>query len=106
MDEEKILNNEPSEDELEAATGGSRDFAKEGCAATVEFDSHCWGTDGGCTVVNIKYENAPIGFRCSVCGKKQIFIDTKGSTDIMKHVYVCKNCGRIYKFGEHFKLGV
>ena len=41
---------ELSPDELGAVAGGAirnRDYLKEGCAATVEPHSTCWGTDGG-----------------------------------------------------------
>ena len=47
---------ELSLDELEAVSGGQkwgngvwvRDYSTEGCAATVEPSSNCWGTDGNC----------------------------------------------------------
>ena len=49
---------ELSLDELEDVAGG-RDWMKEGCAATVEPGSDCWGTDGGCALCNIEYTNLP-----------------------------------------------
>ena len=70
---------ELSLDELEAVSGGEefslihwgkifRDYAQEGCAATVEPDSHCWGTDGGCTAVDRFYSHKPIWVKCPDCG--------------------------------------
>ena len=55
-----------SVDELETMNGGDtvnssctsftyRSLFSEGCAATVEEDSNCWGTDGGCYYFNVRY---------------------------------------------------
>ena len=66
-------------DELDAVTGGEefslvrwgitfRDYSREGCAATVEPDSHCWGTDGGCIAVDRVYSHKPIWVKCPDCG--------------------------------------
>ena len=49
---------ELSLDELEDVAGG-RDWMAQGCAATVEPGSDCWGTDGGCDLCNIEYTNLP-----------------------------------------------
>ena len=40
-------------DELDAVAGGAkhRDWLEDGCAATVEPGSDCWGTDGGCLCI-------------------------------------------------------
>ena len=56
-----------SADELDTMSGGSegsgcsscqaRTYA-DGCAATVEKGSYCWGTDGGCVLMNVKYLDA------------------------------------------------
>ena len=61
---------ELSIDELEAVSGGveQRDYWGQGCAATVESGSDCWGTDGGCSVHNIEYKHMPNGF-CPDCGR-------------------------------------
>ena len=60
---------ELSPDELEAISGGvDRDWLTDGCAATVEPGSDCWGTDGGCSVHNIEYKHMPNGF-CPDCGR-------------------------------------
>ncbi len=63
-------------DELEAVSGGQewgncvwvRDYATEGCAATVEPSSNCWGTDGNCWVGNISYIPGPVDVKCPDCG--------------------------------------
>ncbi|MBR7045653.1 MAG: hypothetical protein IKI23_08345 [Lachnospiraceae bacterium] len=59
---------ELSIDELAAVAGGvtTRDWQSEGCAATVEKGSDCWGTDGGCTVCNISYFGVSESDRCRV----------------------------------------
>ena len=56
-----------SEDELAAISGG-RDYAKDGCAATVEPGSDCWGEDGGCVAIHYSYSHPPIAYRCKKCG--------------------------------------
>jgi len=77
--QERKAERELSLDELEAVSGGEefslihwgkifRDYAQEGCAATVEPDSHCWGTDGGCTAVDRFYSHKPIWVKCPDCG--------------------------------------
>ena len=43
-------------DELDAVSGGARDWTKEGCAATCEWGSWCWGTDR-CYVAYVTYDN-------------------------------------------------
>lgn len=55
-------------DELDAVSGGvtTRNWSKDGCAATVEKGSNCWGTDGGCSHMNIKYTSISEGDRCAV----------------------------------------
>lgn len=59
-----------STDELSAVSGGAteRDYATEGCAATVENGSHCFGTDGGCLIVNIDF----IHPRCSSAARAAV----------------------------------
>ena len=77
--QERKADKELSLDELEAVSGGEvfsfinfgvtfRDYAEEGCAATVEPGSHCWGTDGGCTAVDRYYSHEPIRVKCPDCG--------------------------------------
>ena len=43
--------------ELDAVSGGAdRDWAKEGCAATVEIGSWCWSNDH-CVAFDVTYDN-------------------------------------------------
>ena len=56
--EKRAANEEVSEEELAVVSSG-RGSATEGCAATVEYGSSCWGTDGGCFMANIEYDHAP-----------------------------------------------
>ena len=78
---------ELSLDELEDVAGG-RDWMQEGCAATVEPGSDCWGTDGGCDLCNIEYTNLP-NYNCPKCGRWSAQrTETEG-----KAIYVCRYCG-------------
>ena len=87
---------ELSLEELEAVAGGvtSRNWWTEGCAASVEEGSDCWGTDGGCVFHNISYYNFPKS-KCPKCGGKCI-------CSVLYHApggrysgdkYRCKTCG-------------
>lgn len=57
-------------DELDAVAGGGwiRYYHKDGCAATVEFGSDCWGEDGGCSIINNTYMSRPVDVKCT-CGR-------------------------------------
>ena len=77
--QERKAEKELSIDELDSVSGGEdfsfsrwgitfRDYSQEGCAATVEPESHCWGTDGGCTAVDRVYSHKPIWMKCPDCG--------------------------------------
>lgn len=77
--QERKAEKELSIDELDSVNGGEdfslirwgitfRDYSREGCAATVEPDSHCWGTDGGCIAVDRVYLPGPIWMKCPDCG--------------------------------------
>ena len=59
---------ELSMDELDAVSGGvtTRNWQTDGCAATVEAGSDCWGTDGGCLAINISYTGVSESDRCRV----------------------------------------
>ena len=83
---------ELSLDELEAVSGGARNWATEGCASTVEPGSWCWSEDQ-CAVVVEFYDNAPINVNCSKCGMffyKEI--RDSGAKPVPVY-YVCKACG-------------
>ena len=87
---------ELSIDELEAVSGGveQRDYWGQGCAATVEPGSDCWGTDGGCSVHNIEYQHMPNGF-CPDCGRPY-FVEEIYSSLIGLHrkTTCCNYCDR------------
>lgn len=89
-------------DEMEAVARGAadRDWLAEGCAATGVPDSSCWGTDGGCWVANIDYENGPNDVRCPYkCGARYTFKSSKGywTTDgDLFTICQCRECGRTF----------
>ena len=72
---------ELSLDELEDVAGG-RDWMAQGCAATVETGSDCWGTDS-CALINVVYEPAP-NSKCPKCGRSAIRKD---------YTFFCRSCG-------------
>ena len=82
---------ELSLDELEAVAGG-RDWVEKGCAATVEPDSDCWRTDGGCFACNIDYTNAPCKQKCLYCGAKWTGYRVLGH--FPDKLYLCRECGK------------
>ena len=84
---------ELSLDELEDVAGG-RDWMQEGCAATVEEGSDCWGTDGGCDLCNIEYTNLPTR-TCYQCGRKSAIVKSFviGGNDVLQ----CRYCGEVRK---------
>ena len=84
---------ELSLDELDDVAGGAihtRSWIDEGCAATVETGSDCWGTDGGCNTVNIEYKNMP-EFYCRKCGRWSTRLVR--NIDSKHTVYKCLYCG-------------
>lgn len=87
---------ELSLDELEAVAGGAirnRDYLKEGCAATVEPHSRCWGTDGGCLAINVDYTNWPCDTRCPKCGRYTHPVRNYITREGFWNVYACPECG-------------
>lgn len=87
---------ELSPDELGAVAGGAirnRDYLKEGCAATVEPHSTCWGTDGGCLAINIDYTNWPCNTRCPKCGRYTHSVRSYLNKEGLWTVYACPECG-------------
>ena len=81
-------------DELEDVAGGvtTRDWMNEGCAATVESTSDCWGTDGGCSVCNIRYTNWPDTY-CRRCHRYSSKLVQDYCTGIPYAVFRCRYCG-------------
>ena len=85
---------ELSLDELEAVSGGwDRDWAKDGCAATVEPGSVCW-SDDACTFSDVIYGNAPLKFTCPQCGMWFYKVKLADGLYIVTQ-YRCKRCGYI-----------
>ena len=91
-------------DELDAVTGGEefslvrwgitfRDYSQEGCAATVEPGSDCWGTDGGCDLCNIEYTNLP-NCNCFKCGRYSA-IRTAYCSYLWTTTVQCRYCGEV-----------
>ena len=84
---------EVSLDEMEAVAGGAdRDFAREGCASTVEPGSWC-GSNDECVIFSVTYDHPP-KFICKRCGGGMYFLRSKGNHDI----YVCALCLAEEKF--------
>ena len=78
-----------SEDELMSVNAG-RDYVTEGCAATVEPGSDCWGTDGGCYAINLDYEWMP-NEKCPRCGSWACIVNHYDNQH--KYRVLCRNCG-------------
>lgn len=77
---------ELSLDELEAVSGGDRNAATEGCAATVEAGSQCVFTDL-CALVFSLYDVYPIEGTCAQCGGAPVYADE------VRRNYFCSRCG-------------
>ena len=87
---------ELSADELEAISGGAdRNWATDGCAATVEPGSWC-GSNDKCIVVNVTYDYQPTGHLCPNCGN---YMYLHNQISLGGHQYEdqyrCKFCGCI-----------
>lgn len=79
-----------SEDELMSVNAG-RDYVTEGCAATVEPGSDCWGVDGGCTAIHYSYDNKPTLAKCDQCGNYMYIKDDQNGNPMV--LYRCRYCG-------------
>ena len=77
---------ELSVDELGSVAGG-RDYMEEGCHATVEVGSRCWGTDY-CTLTVLWYDHAPEQ-NCPKCGVGMGWAGAGTNHRIIK----CPKCG-------------
>ena len=92
---------ELSVDELDAVSGGAtdRNWLLDGCAATVEEGSNCWGTDGGCVHINIHYSYFNQEFKCpNYAGPHQYeeissVVHTVNGLPVIEGTYRCKYCG-------------
>ena len=100
--QERKADKELALDELEAVSGGQkwgngvwvRDYSTEGCAATVEPGSNCWGTDGNCWIGNISYIPGPIDFKCPDCGA---YCYESGPN----HYVTCQACRKGYRLTDY-----
>ena len=85
---------ELSLDELEAVSGGAdRNWATQGCAATVEYGSWCDSNDY-CSIWDVTYDNPPLGSKCPNCGTS-LYRSYEIDYPYMREVAYkrCKNCG-------------
>ena len=84
-------------EELDTVTGGKdRDYIKDGCAATVEVDSSCWGTDS-CIILNVTYDNKPTHHKCPDCGGMLCFWDQIWVMEGNLNRYNCEGCGGFFQ---------
>ena len=84
----EIEAHELSLDELEAVSGGvSRDWATEGCAATVQPGSWC-GTNDKCVIWSVTYDHPPTHYKCSRCGGWLYELEKEGGVTPM----ACRKC--------------
>ena len=98
--EKHSIGREVSEDEMEAVSGGAynegiafnRDWATEGCAATVEVGSFCWSNDKCLVVVN-NYVNPPSRTPCPSCGGQMYTYEKTGAGARAKFYHRCISCG-------------
>jgi len=81
-------------EELEAVSGGLRDWVTDGCASTVECGSWCW-SDDNCILIYEHYSNAPISITCPKCGTNFYKYEQRSTNPFVKVpvYYICKNCG-------------
>ena len=97
--QDKKTDRELSLDELEAVAGGEdRDWLRDGCAATVEGGSDCYGTDM-CGLWPVTYEHRPTRHKCSVCGGILYSNGSTGGGFFEEEVYhyKCASCGAQFK---------
>ena len=87
-------------DELDAVSGGEdRDWVLDGCAATVEYGSHC-GSNDMCFKIDVTYDHEPTSYLCPNCGQhmylhEREYTGNLGSGPIYMNWYRCKFCGCI-----------
>ena len=73
--------------ELDAVSGGAdRDWVKDGCAATCEFDSWCWSNDR-CLSFDVTYDS--FWLKCPD-GQDHIFVNLK-----------CTRCGFVEPYEDY-----
>lgn len=87
---------ELSPDELEAVSGGwDRDWATDGCAATVKLPSWC-GSNDRCVLISVTYAHLPMAIKCPKCStpfyKSEEFY-CAGPDNMPSYKWICKKCG-------------
>lgn len=97
---------ELSLDEMDAISGGY-DWLTDGCAATVEPGSECWGSDAGCAFITNGYAHMPnTSTRCPTCGgylyHEGYFYESTGRwfSGRFYHEYICRKCGTFKIYDE------
>ena len=91
---------ELSLEELDAVSGGAdRDFMTDGCAATVEAESDCWGTDM-CCLFPVTYDHEPSEHKCPRCGGTLCYWDTIWRGISNKARYRCNACHGLFTHDE------
>ena len=94
----KKTDRELSLDELEAVSGGSRDWNMYGCQATVEEESWCWSNDS-CWYDDVVYYGFDASLKCPAHPGRHAYdqIKTEFITDIhIRATMRCRYCGDTY----------
>ena len=89
---------ELSLDELEAVSGGNRDWASDGCQATVEDDSWCWSNDS-CFYNDVVYDHFDASQKCPAYPGRHHYDQTE--TEFITEIHMrakmrCRYCGDSY----------
>ena len=79
-------------DDMDKAAGGRRDWAAQGCAATVEAGSTCWRNDY-CILLDVTYTHAPSYNKCPNCGNTMYHDRTTTYYGDSVKYYKCPKCG-------------
>jgi hypothetical protein len=95
MEDMKLL----SAEELEAISGGSdRNWVNDGCSATCEMGSDCWGGQDYCSMVNTTYDD--FGWNklpCPKGGTHDFGMQTMGAghgeSEVEAIYGTCRKCG-------------
>ena len=80
--------------EMDQVAGGARDWATEGCEATVENHSWCWSNDS-CFVAQVEYVNPPSYYTCPKCGYTMYSWKNVVEHGMPVKYYKCPKCGEV-----------
>ena len=100
-DKNEIFAQEVDNDELEAAVGGSRDYAAEGCSSTTELEGFCVFSDK-CFSMITTYIHPKWTEPCPVCGNKTLAQMTSNYYASQDEIY-CRTCGYRATKAEYWK---